>query len=387
MKIGFFSDSYKPYMSGVVKSIELFTSKLREKGHEVYIFAPDYPDAEDNENIFRFKSIPALTNRDFRIALPLSLNIVQEVKEIGLDIIHSHSPFLMGWLARYVAYRLNIPLVFTYHTLYEEYVHYAPLGRKLARRLAIKYSKDYCQSCDQIITPSRFVEEKLRSYNITTPLKTISTGIDMGPYQERNGLTIRERYDIEDDEKVLLFVGRLGQEKNVSFLIKAFKIVNDSLPNTRLLIVGDGPERGKLEEMGRNLNLGQKVIFAGFQKPEQVVDFYLTSDLFVFPSMTETQGLVTLEAMAGGLPVVAVNAAGSTSMVDDGLNGMLTKPDIHHFSRAIIELVTHKKRYHLFMKNSLKKAEEYSIDNMADKLIELYEELLYNKQKYSKSLA
>ncbi len=387
MKIGFFSDSYKPYLSGVVKSIDLFASQLKKEGHEVYIFAPNYPEAEAGDNIYRFKSIPALTNQGFRIALPFSARVVQEVKEIGLDIIHTHSPFLMGWLARHIANRLDIPLVFTYHTLYEKYAHYAPVGQKLAGKLVVKYSRDYCQSCDLVITPSRFVEELLqKKYQVTTPVKTVSTGLDLKPYHKGNGSWVREKYGIAEDKKILLFVGRLGLEKNLTFLLKAFRKISDSLAGVHLIMVGDGPERKNLEELREKLALNERIIFAGFQNPEKVIDFYLASDMFVFPSMSETQGLVTLEAMAGGLPVVAVNAAGSTDMIEDGLDGVLVKPDQHFFARAVLELINHRVRYQLFVKNALKKAERYSIDNMTLKLINGYEELLF-ADKYRQDLA
>ncbi|MDI3547019.1 MAG: 1,2-diacylglycerol 3-alpha-glucosyltransferase [Halanaerobiales bacterium] len=387
MRIGFFTDSYKPYMSGVVKSIDLFTAELLKLGHDVYIFAPNYPDAERKKNVYRFKSVPAPTNPGFRLAIPISNRVVQEVKELRLDIIHTHSPFLMGWLGRYVARKLDLPLVFTYHTLYEEYAHYAPVGKELARRLAIKYSRDYCQSCDLVIAPTKFVEKVLKDYQITTRLKTVATGIDLTPYRENDASWVREKYQIHDKEKVLLFVGRLGQEKNVTFLLKAFRKVLDSITNVRLLLVGDGPERGRLERMVEQISLNDKVIFAGRQEPVKVVDYYLASDLFVFPSITETQGLVTLEAMAGGLPVVAVNAAGSTVMVDDGFNGLLVKADQYLFAEAVIELLTHETRYNLFRKNALKKAEQLSIENMTAELLAGYREIISARESHQQHLA
>lgn len=385
MKIGFFTDSYKPYLSGVVKSIELFSSEIEKADHEVYIFAPDYPDAKNQDHIYRFMSLPVPTNRDFRVAIPLSNNVLQTAKKIGLDIVHTHSPFLMGRLGRYVARKLRIPLIFTYHTLYEEYAHYAPVGKELARKLAVKYSRDYCQSCDLVITPSKFVEGKLRSYRITTPLDTIPTGIDLKKYEKTKYLNIRDEYQLMDKDKILLFVGRLGLEKNVSFLIDSFKIITDSLSNVKLIIIGDGSERNRLEEQTNNLMLNNKVIFAGWQEPDRVIDFYKNSDLFVFPSLTETQGLVSLEAMAGGLPVVAANVAGSTSMIDDGLNGLLIKPDIYLFAQGVIDLLTHETRYNLFTKNAFKKAEELSIEKMAAKLLQSYEEI--SRVKANKFLA
>ncbi len=387
MKIGFFSDSYKPYMSGVVKSIESFTGELRKRGHEVYIFAPDYPGVENEDYIFRYKSIPALTNPGFRLPIPISPAVFSEAKEIGLDIIHTHSPFLMGWLGRITASRLDIPLVFTYHTLYDKYAHYAPFARGLARKLAIKYSRNYCQACDLVITPSDYVKRMLSGYNITTPLITIPTGINLKPYQDGTDFPLREKYNLPENEKVLLFVGRLGKEKNVEFLIEAFREINSYLNGVSLIMVGDGPLRAKLEAQIEDYHLEDKIKLAGWQPPEKVVDYYLAADLFVFPSVTETQGLVTLEAMAGGLPVVAVNEAGSTVMVDSGLNGLLVKEDTHIFAQNVIELITHERQYHLFRKNAVKKAESCSIQNMTQRLLDSYQGLIADQAGYNKYLA
>ncbi len=382
MKIAFFTDSYKPYISGVVRSVESFMIELQNAGNEVYIFAPDYPGSKKEDNIFRFKSLPAGAVPGFRLALPLSTSVFNRVKELDLDLIHTHSPFLMGWLGKLISRRLNIPLVFTYHTLYEKYAHYFPLGEGVARKLAINYSKRYCQNCDLVIAPTDYVENMLLGYGIKTAIKTVPTGIDIHKYYNKNGLWIRSEYGIRDDEKILLFVGRLGQEKNIELLMETFKMVSESLANTRLIMVGDGPLRKKLLKMTDDYMLNDKIIFTGEKEPDEVVDFYLASDLFVFPSLTETQGLVTLEAMAGGLPVIAVNAAGTTSMVDDGLNGLLVKADPHYFSRAVINLLTHDKRYNLFVKNAVKKAEEYNMKTLTKILLKSYREIGYGDNNH-----
>ncbi|AZO93990.1 glycosyltransferase family 4 protein [Halocella sp. SP3-1] len=386
MRIGVFSDSYKPYLSGVVKSIESFSYQLRKKGHQVYIFAPDYPEAEKKKDVFRFRSLPVPTNDDFRLAIPISSHIIQQVKKLELDIIHTHSPFMMGWLGRHVAQKLSLPLVFTYHTLYGEYAHYAPFAKGLARKLVVKYSRDYCQTCDIVITPTEFVKKRLLSYGITTPVRTIPTGISLEPYQASNGKDIRERYKDSADEKLLLFVGRLGQEKNVELLIKSFKVVRENLSKCKLLIIGDGPERKKLARMSRKLLVDDYVVFTGQLSYDKVIDYYCGCDLFVFPSVTETQGLVILEAMAGGMPVTAINAAGSSIMVDNNINGILTKDDYYLFANGIIDILTDEEKYKYLKENALKKAADLSMDKMADRLIASYQEAL-SQQRAKKSLA
>jgi len=387
LNIGFFTDSYKPYMSGVVRSIELFTGELKRLGHQVYIFAPDYPEVKRGGGIYRFKSLPVPTNPGYRLAIPFSKSVVRNVRELELDIIHSHTPFLMGWLARYLARKLDLPLVFTYHTLYEKYAHYAPVGKELSRKFAVKYSKDYCQSCDLVVVPTEFVKDVLKGYNITSTLDIIATGLNLLPYREKDGKWVREKYGITDNDRVLLFVGRLGQEKNVTFLLKAFKKVTNELSDVKLMLVGDGPERKNLEMLSGELLIRDKVIFAGTHPPEGVVDYYLAGDLFVFPSVTETQGLVTLEAMAGGLPVVAVNAAGSRTMVDHEINGLLTKNELSSFTEAIVDLLTDETRYQNMSKNALKKAEMFSITAMTEKLLTTYSNIISSRNEALQILA
>ena len=384
MKIGFFSDCYKPYVSGVVKSIESFSREYKKMGHEVYIFAPDYPGIEEKNNIYRFKSIPVVTHPKYRLAIPMSRTMIKKIKEINLDIIHTHSPFLMGWLGKIMAKRLDLPLVFTYHTLYEKYAHYAPLIERWARKLAITYTKRYCQYCDMVVAPSEYVKKRLIEYNISGSLLTVPTGIKISDFRKTDSSWIKDKYNLKKEEKILLFVGRLGKEKNVDFLLEAFKKISNNIPKTKLIIVGDGHNKAFLKKMVKSLNIEEKVIFTGLQPHENVIDFYQASDLFVFPSVTETQGLVILEAMAGGLPVVAVDAAGSQDMVDSGVNGMLVKEDQHVFAQSVINLLCNDNKYKLFRSNAEEKAREYTMTKMAKCLLKGYNKLLSDKELNNK---
>jgi len=389
VKIGYFTDSYKPYMSGVVKSIISFSTYLRERGHQVFIFAPDYPDIKekDEENVYRFKSLPTFTGTNFRLAIPFTINLLADINKLDLDIIHTHSPFLMGWLGKTIARKYNIPLVFTYHTLYEKYAHYAPFAPQIIKEITIKHSKKYCSSCNLIITPSDYVQKQLKNKNIKTPMITIPTGVEVDKYKNNKKINIREKYKIKNREKVLLFVGRLGDEKNVDFLLRAVNEVINEIADIKLMLVGDGPQKKKLKRLTQKYNIEDRVIFTGWQEPDKVRYFYLAADLFVFPSLTETQGLVTLEAMAAGLPVVAVNEAGTGLMIDDGLNGILVKADEHLFAGAVMDLLLDKARYRLYAKNALDKGKKYSMKRMVEKLLKTYRGLLAGRAGYNKYLA
>lgn len=378
MKIAFFTDSYRPYLSGVVKSIDTFKVELERQGHQVYIFAPDYPSVEEQEGVFRFTSIPTPAPSDFRLAVPFSNRIMADLRRIEPDIIHTHTPFLMGWLARFVANRLEIPLVFTYHTLYEEYAHYFPFVKNKAKGFIRKYCYNYCRSCDMLISPSAFVEKKLHSNGIKVPIRTIPTGINLQAYDNKKKGDIRDEYGLSKDDKVLLFVGRLAQEKNIFFLLKAFQLIANSISNLHLILVGNGPEKVNLQKEAVSLGISNQVIFAGGQEPERVIDFYHDADLFVFPSKTETQGLVILEAMAGGLPVVAVNAAGSTSTIKDGINGILVKEDKFLFAQAIIDILGDTETYDYLKKNVCNDVKQLSIEKMTSKLLNSYQQIIEN---------
>ncbi len=389
MKVAYFSDSYKPYISGVVRSVDLFTQKLRERGDEVYIFAPDYPEAEEEKGVYRFKSIPAFTHPSFRLALPLSVKLTRRLRKIDPDIIHTHSPFLLGLLARIMANRLDIPLVFTYHTLYEEYAHYVPLGESLIRSLALKYSKNYCENSDLIIAPSDYVRKKLKKMGVNTPITVIPTGIDFAPYGEVESDWVREEFARSPEEELLLFVGRLGEEKYIPLLLESFVEIQKKRPETRLILVGDGPVKNDLIEVRDELGLKDKVDFAGQYPPRQVVSFYQACDLFVFTSPTETQGLVLAEAMAGGMPVVSVDAAGAQAIIEDGREGYLVEMgDKKGFVRAVISALDDERKYEKMSKMARDKAEMYSMENVTDRLRDAYIDLIAdNDDKKPRQLA
>ncbi|NPV26629.1 MAG: glycosyltransferase family 4 protein [Firmicutes bacterium] len=377
MNIGVFSDSYRPYVSGVVTSIETFTQELNSLGHSVYIFAPRYPNyVETNPNIFRFLSVRPPTNPDFSLAVPISPRLGYTIKRLQLDIIHVHSPFLLGRLGARYARRYRIPLVFTYHTLYDQYVHYVPFGQRLTRDLMVHWSRHFCNQCDLVITPSSKVKELLRQYGVKVPIKVLPTGINVDKFATGDSVWVRQRYHLNPKTKILLFVGRLGKEKNVDFLLYAYRQVVDHFPDSVLLIVARGPEEQAMRDLARELGLGERVIFTGFLQGNELVNCYHGADLFVFPSVTETQGLVLVEAMAARLPVVAINAFGVADMVSHGLDGLLTEQSLTAFSSAIIELLQDDARRAAMKEQAWLKAQRLSSRNMTLELVRVYQHLI-----------
>jgi len=349
-------------------------------GHEVHIFAPSYPNYNDTEdNVYRFYSVPSPTNPDYTLAIPVYPGLNFIVQKLKLDIIHAHSPFIMGRLGLHFARKYNIPLLLTYHSRYDQYVHYVPLAQDLAREVTIKFSSSFCNHCDHIIVPSPDIKEIIADFEVRRPISVVPTGIPLHKFDEGDSGWLREHYDIPEKNKILLFVGRLTKEKNLPFLIKAFAQVKKTMPDTTLVLTAQGPIEGELKRLSSRLGLNdQDIIFTGAYPFDTLVNVYYSADLFVFSSLSETQGLVLTEAMAAGLPVVAVRASGVQDMVDDGVDGILTSADIPEFSAAICRVLGDQELYQNLKTNALLKAESLSSKSMALKLLAVYDKLLEN---------
>lgn len=377
MKIGIFADSYKPYVSGVVRSIETFTQELTTLGHQVYIFAPRYPRyRERNSNVFRFHSFRPPSVPDFSLAIPISARIGATMARLNLDVVHVHSPFLLGRLGANCARRFGLPLVFTYHTLYEQYVHYVPFGQPFAKDLMVRMSRTFCNRCDLVVAPTAKVRNLLIEYGVTSPIDIVPTGVDLDRFGDGDPGWLRTSYGIGAQEKVLLFVGRLTKEKNLDFLLESFRLVSERVSPVRLVIVATGPEEQHLKQLAENLGIGDRVIFTGYLPTNELVNCYHGADLFVFPSVTETQGLVLIEAMAAGLPVVAVDAYGVSDMVSHGCDGFLVPPEAGEFAERVTAVLQHPELRDQMAKQAYLKAEQMSSRNMAIRLACAYETLL-----------
>ena len=219
MNIGFFTDSFRPYTSGVVRSIELFSREYTNRGHSVYIFSPDYPlmHTPKEEGVFRFISVPWPGMPDFALPIPISANLSQTIKHLDLDVIHVHSPFLLGRLGARAARRHKLPLVFTFHSLYEQYVHYFPFFESTSKQVVRAIARDFSNRCNVVVAPSQLVLNYLRSIDIEAPIVKVPTGIDMDEFKDLDRSWLRDNYGIKPEEKTLLFVGRSVRKKMLLF--------------------------------------------------------------------------------------------------------------------------------------------------------------------------
>ncbi len=381
MNIGVFTDSFRPYSSGVVRSIELFSREYIKRGHSVYTFCPDYPlmDIIEEKNVFRFKSVPWPTVTDFTLPIPISAYLNQTIERLGIDIIHVHSPFLLGRLGARAARRHKLPLLFTFHTLYEQYVHYFPFVENTSKQVVQAIAREFSNRCNVVVAPSQLVVDYLRQIGIKTRIVKIPTGIDMDEFKELDRNWLKKNYGVEPEEKTLLFVGRLGKEKNVEFLLKSFQDVLKSIPDCRLVLVGKGPLEEHLRQLCRQQVIEDKVIFTGELSRQQIVHCYASSDLFVFPSVSDTQGLVIGEAKAAGVPVVAIRAFGPAEMVNHCEDGLLTENALPDFTGAIIKLLKDKELYSRMRKQSLINAPLISSALCSERMLEVYRELIEDR--------
>jgi glycosyltransferase involved in cell wall biosynthesis len=322
------SESYIPRLSGVVISLTSYAQALRADGHRVVIVAPAYPGHRDEDpDVLRLPSVRNPADPGFPVALPLRARVLRDPRVQAADVVHAHSPFVMGRLARSAARRLGRPLLFTHHTLYHEYVHYVPwLSPRLTRPAVLRYVREFANRCDLVIAPSGVIREMLRTHGVTARIEVLPTGtVDPRQTARADLRAARARYGIPADRPLLVTVSRLAPEKSVDVILRAFQQVSEP-PGAYLLVVGGGPSAASLEALARELGIGERVRFTGALPHEGALEVMAGADLFVFASQTETQGLVLVEAMAAGVPVVAVGVAGAAEAVVDGESGLLVSP-------------------------------------------------------------
>lgn len=379
LRIAIWSNFYKPIISGVVTSIALFRQGLIEKRHDVHIFAPEVEDYEDDEPyIYRLPSLIDLTeSHEFALALPLKGLMKQTMRGIKPHLIHSQHPVWVGDLALKYAQELRLPLVFTFHTRYEEYLtHYLPLISEWAGQLAHDVVQNYLEQCTHIIAPTPSIQKMLyEAYAFGAPVTVVPTPVDLTQYAHLEPAPIRDRHQLAD-KKVLLYLGRLSQEKNLDLLLRAFARLAAREEQVALMIVGRGPHTEALRELVDSLHIGDRVVFAGAVPHDQVPHYMAAADLFVFPSVYETQGVVLLEALAAGTPAVAVHGLGSDDILAGTCAGVLVREDEEAFADAIGAILSDPDRLAAMSRAALEVAQGYTVSAAADRLLAVYEQTI-----------
>lgn len=389
MIIGIFSDAYKPQISGVTTSLNMLAEGLIKMGHEVYIITVKTKGSKeydvDKPYILRIKGLPyPKKGLEIYRFVPCVGRHVRRIKKRlpKFDVIHVHTEFSIGRLAYLYQKRTKTPTVYTSHTMYEEYLHY--VGKRLTKVFrrpfmwaVKKMLKRYVKTSQVAIVPSKKILDLMNKYNIEGNYKIVPTGIDLNrflrkTYQEEDILKLKESLGLKD-EFICLFIGRVSSEKSIDVLLKGFKEIDDK--NMKFLIVGDGPYMGELKDLIKKLELEDKVILTGMVNWEDVGLYYQLGDCFLNASVTETQGLTYIEALAAGLPLLVKYDQVLEAVVTDRYNGLFFHED-SELSGLIERLKEDKKLKEELSKNALLSVKKYSQEEYAKNALETYEEAI-----------
>lgn len=380
MRIGIFSECYHPTLNGVVVSIDAFRLELEKMGHEVFIFAPatrGYKD-EDATHIFRFPSTTLFGPNDYPIGFPLfAPSVSKKIAELNLDIIHAqHSLGMISKLGLKIARKKKIPIIHTYHTLLTDYIHWK-IGSNIGKWYVRTMSTSFCNKCDQVIAPSPSMKKIILDYGVNVPIEPIPTGINISDFQNpfsRDDLF--SKWGIPKDKKILLYLARIATEKNIDFLFEAVKKISQKRSDFHLIMAGGGKELNDFKKKADRIGIGKITSFTNKMPKKDAERMFGAADIFVFSSISETQGIVISESMAAGVPAVAVGIMGPGDIISDGKNGFLTELNISQFSDKINQLLSDDNLRKKIGAQARIDANEYSINTCAKKLENLYEKTI-----------
>lgn len=381
MRILMISDVYFPRINGVSTSIQTFRQEFEKRGHQVNLITPDYPaPSHHDEHIFRVPSRGVLFDPEDRMMLfRRIMQLLPALRRLGPDLIHIHTPFVAHYAGVKLATALGIPCVITYHTLFEEYLyHYIPfLPRQLLRWFARRFSSSQCNQADGIIAPTSVIVDLLRGYGVRQPLHIIPTGIKCEKFLHGDGAGFRARHGITAERRVLLNVSRVAFEKNIGALLHMLDLVRHRIPEVLLVIAGEGPARKSYMQQAHDMGLDENILFVGYlDRDSELIDCYHSADLFVFASRTETQGLVLLEAMATGTPVVAVAAMGTRDILIGCEGCEITDGNAEDFSARVIRLLQDEPALQQLRFRAIEAARDWSAGSLAERMLSYYGEVL-----------
>ncbi len=379
MNILIFTNTFTPHVGGVARSVAAFTEEYRRRGHRVLTVAPEFADMPAHEpEVVRVPAIQNFNASDFSVVLPSFQWLSDEIDAFAPDIVHSQHPFLLGASAVRAARHRRLPLVFTHHTLYEQYTHYVPGDSPALKRFTIELATRYANLSDQVFAPSESVQRLLEQRGVTTPVAVVPTGVRLEHFAQGDGAAFRRRMGIPGNVFVVGHLGRLAPEKNLEFLSREVADFARVRPEVHFLVVGAGPSEKGMRELFDRAGLSARLHVAGVLQQQALADALHAMDVFAFASRSETQGMVLTEAMAAGLPVVALDASGVREVVVDGRNGRLLEDQTPGVFGAALQWVAGLDEAAMrgLKRAARDTAEEFSMGRSADKALDCYQALL-----------
>ena len=381
MNICMFTNTYLPHVGGVARSVSIFAEDLRAMGHNVLVVAPTFdrqPKNEDQRRVLRVPAIQNFNGSDFSVRIPVPGMLDEKIIDFRPDIIHSHHPFLLGDTALRTARMHDLPILFTHHTLYEQYTHYVPFDSAAMKRFIINLSTEYANLCSGVIAPSGSIKALLEKRGVSVPVVVIPTGIDLNFFKNGKADLFRKKHNIPAEQKIIGHVGRLAREKNLPFLAAAVSRFLQNHQGYSFVVAGTGDAERIIKEMFAAHSLADRLIMPGILHGTELADCYKAMDIFVFASKSETQGLVLMEAMAAGVPVIAVRASGVSDVVEDRKNGRILRANCSEmgFAEAIADAFQGN-NIEQWSRAAVQTAGRFSKEQCASSLLHLYDKMIY----------
>lgn len=381
MNIGLFTDTYCPQINGVATSVVTLKNELELRGHKVYVFTAKDPAVTIKETrVFRLPSMPFLFSPAYRATYMYPPRLLMNIGKFDLDVVHTHTEFSVGLLGKIVSEYLHKPHVHTYHTMYEEYIHYVAKGHLISRKMAGRFSSFFCNRAQTVIAPVASTRERLLSYGVRRPIEVVPTGIDFAPFNRANFMpqdirALKEGIGIDPENPVVLNIGRVAHEKSVDVLIRAIPQLLRRMSDVKLVVVGNGPIIGEMTALAASLGVGKSVIFTGGKPLAEIGRYYQLGDVFCTASTTETQGLTYYEAMASGLPVVAKRDTSIAGTLIDGYNSYLFSAD-DRLADVLYNALTDKTKARAIVRNAYETVKPLSSKKYGETVEKLYERVI-----------
>ncbi len=380
LRIGLFTDTYAPQVNGVSVSLQMISEGLTKRGHQVTIFAPRFPGYKDDQpNVMRLPSLKYLNNPPIYVAVLGTPRSTWKLTREHFDVLHAHSPASVGLLAYLTASTKRLPLIYTYHTSITDYTHYIKFigGTGLIKRAAAWFSKASTDLGDQIVVPSPKFYRLLLQQKVKQPITIIPNGIDLSMFKAvKNPGALRKRLGIAQDAPIMLTVGRIDPEKRLDFIVEAFSLLADRVPNAHLVFAGDGSARKHVEEKANSTKVKDRIHFLGMVNRSELPDIFQDADVFLSASTTEVHPISVIEAIASGLPFVAVKDEAFEGMLEHGLNGYEVPLDVNQYADVLADLLPDRERLKRFSEHSLALSQKYSIETQVRSLEKLYMEAI-----------